>query len=62
MELQTKISGNLDLYPRGHDARFTEIKVEFDKKKQELTAVNINIIYEGIDLSKFRDDVDVRKS
>ncbi len=38
-----------------------EIKVEFDKKIQELTAVNINIVYEGIDLSKFRDDVDVQK-
>jgi TetR/AcrR family transcriptional regulator len=38
-----------------------EIKVELDKKIQELTAVNINIVYEGIDLSKFRDDVDVQK-
>ncbi|MEH7113597.1 TetR/AcrR family transcriptional regulator [Neobacillus niacini] len=38
-----------------------EIKVELDKKIQELNAVNINLVYEGINLSKFRDDVDVQK-
>ncbi|MEH7248382.1 TetR/AcrR family transcriptional regulator [Neobacillus niacini] len=38
-----------------------EIKVELDKKIQELNAVNIGAVYEGIDLSKFRDDVDVQK-
>ncbi|MEH7272027.1 TetR/AcrR family transcriptional regulator [Neobacillus vireti] len=38
-----------------------EIKLEFDKKKQELNAINTEIIFEGIDLSKFRDDLDVKK-
>lgn len=38
-----------------------EIKEELDKMKQELTAINIEKVYEGIDLSKFRDDVDIQK-
>jgi TetR/AcrR family transcriptional regulator len=38
-----------------------EIKVEFDKKKAELTHINIEKAYEGIDYSKFRDDVDLTK-
>jgi TetR/AcrR family transcriptional regulator len=38
-----------------------EIKVEFDKKKTELTHINIEKAYEGIDYSKFRDDVDLNK-
>lgn len=38
-----------------------EIKVEFDKKKSELTHINIEKVYEGIDYSKFRDDVDLTK-
>ena len=38
-----------------------EIKVEFDKKKTELTHINIEKVYEGIDYSKFREDVDLKK-
>jgi TetR/AcrR family transcriptional regulator len=38
-----------------------EIKVEFDKKKAELTHINIEKAYEGIDYSKFRDDADLTK-
>jgi TetR/AcrR family transcriptional regulator len=38
-----------------------EIKVEFEKKKTELTHINIEKVYEGIDFSKFRDDIDVEK-
>ncbi|MEH7074524.1 TetR/AcrR family transcriptional regulator [Neobacillus drentensis] len=38
-----------------------EIKVEFDKKKAELTHINIEKAYEGIDFSKFREDVDLKK-
>lgn len=38
-----------------------EIKVEFDQKKTELTHINIEKVYDGIDFSKFRDDVDVQK-
>lgn len=38
-----------------------ELKEEFKKKKQELTKINIEKAYEGIDLSRFREDVDVQK-
>ena len=38
-----------------------EIKVEFEKRMKELNDTNISKIYEGIDMSKFRDDVDVQK-
>ena len=38
-----------------------EIKLEFDKKKTELTHINLEKVYEGIDFSKFRDDVDLAK-
>ena len=61
VELQTKYPDILTFIQEAFMQDSAEIKVEFDKKKQELTAVNINIIYEGIDLSKFRDDVDVQK-
>ncbi|MEH7303567.1 TetR/AcrR family transcriptional regulator [Neobacillus drentensis] len=39
----------------------TEIKIEFDKKKAELTHINMEKVYEGIDFSKFREDVDLTK-
>ncbi|MEH6904489.1 TetR/AcrR family transcriptional regulator [Neobacillus drentensis] len=38
-----------------------EIKFEFDKKKTEITHINIEKAYEGIDYTKFRDDVDLTK-
>jgi len=38
-----------------------EIKVEFDRKKSELTQINMEKAYKGIDFSKFRDDVDLTK-
>lgn len=38
-----------------------ELKVEFEKRRQELTKINTEKVYEGIDLSRFRDDVDVQK-
>jgi TetR/AcrR family transcriptional regulator len=60
-ELQTQYPDILTFIQEAMMQESAEIKVEFDKKIQELTAVNINIIYEGIDLSKFRDDVDVQK-
>lgn len=38
------------------------LKMELDERKKELTAVNMNKIFEGINFSKFRDDVDVLKA
>jgi TetR/AcrR family transcriptional regulator len=61
MDLQTKYPDILTFIQEVFMQDSPEIKDEFDKKKQELNAVNIGIIYDGIDLSKFRDDVDVQK-
>ena len=38
-----------------------EVKIEVDKKIKELNDVNIGKVYEGIDFSKFRDDMDIKK-
>jgi TetR/AcrR family transcriptional regulator len=61
MDLQTKYPDILNYIQEAFMQDSPDIKEEFDKKKQELTAVNIGIIYDGIDLSKFRDDVDPHK-
>ncbi|MDM5329601.1 TetR/AcrR family transcriptional regulator [Neobacillus sp. CF12] len=61
MDLQTKYPEILTFIQEAFMQDSPEIKDEFDKKKQELNAVNIRIIYDGIDLSKFREDVDVQK-
>jgi TetR/AcrR family transcriptional regulator len=61
MDLQTKYPEILTFIQEAFMQDSPEIKDEFDKKKQELNADNIGIIYDGIDLSKFRDDVDVQK-
>ncbi|WHY00670.1 TetR/AcrR family transcriptional regulator [Neobacillus sp. DY30] len=61
MDLQTKYPEILTFIQEAFMQDSPEIKDEFDKKKQELNAVNTGIIYDGIDLSKFRDDVDVQK-
>jgi len=61
MDLQSKYPEILTFIQEAFMQDSPEIKVEFDKKKQELNAINIGIIYDGIDLSKFRDDVDPQK-
>jgi TetR/AcrR family transcriptional regulator len=61
MDLQMKYPDILNFIQEAFMQDSPDIKEEFDKKKQELTAVNIGIIYDGIDLSKFRDDVDPQK-
>jgi TetR/AcrR family transcriptional regulator len=38
-----------------------EIKQEMEEKKRELIHLNIIKVYEGVDYSKFRDDVDLQK-
>lgn len=38
-----------------------EVKVELEKKIKELNEINISKVYEGIDYSKFRDDMDITK-
>ncbi|WP_419954919.1 TetR/AcrR family transcriptional regulator [Neobacillus niacini] len=61
MDLQTKYPEILTFIQEAFMQDSPDIKDEFDKKKQELNSVNAGIIYDGIDLSKFRDDVDVQK-
>jgi TetR/AcrR family transcriptional regulator len=61
MDLQQQYPDILTFIQEAFIQDSPEIKDEFDKKKMELNAVNIGIIYDGIDLSKFRDDVDVQK-
>jgi TetR/AcrR family transcriptional regulator len=61
MDLQTKYPDILTFIQEAFIQDSAEIKEEFDKKKQELNAVNAGIIYDGIDLSKFREDVDAQK-
>ncbi|WP_413305031.1 TetR/AcrR family transcriptional regulator [Bacillus sp. 1P10SD] len=38
-----------------------DIQAEMQKKVRELNHINIGKIYEGIDVSKFRDDIDIQK-
>ncbi|PLS03408.1 TetR/AcrR family transcriptional regulator [Neobacillus cucumis] len=38
-----------------------DIKAEIEKKVKELNEINFGKIYEGIDLTKFRDDIDIQK-
>jgi len=38
-----------------------EVKMEVDKKIKELNEINIGKVYEGIDFSKFRNDMDIKK-
>lgn len=39
-----------------------EVKMEVDKKIKELNEVNLGKVYEGIDFSKFRNDMDIKRS
>jgi TetR/AcrR family transcriptional regulator len=61
MDLQQQYPDILTFIQEAFMQDSPEIKDEFDKKKLELNAINIGIIYDGIDISKFRDDVDVQK-
>ncbi|MBI0578211.1 TetR/AcrR family transcriptional regulator [Neobacillus cucumis] len=39
----------------------SEIKIEIEKKVKQLNHINFGKIYEGIDFSKFRSDMDIQK-
>ncbi|NRD77272.1 TetR/AcrR family transcriptional regulator [Bacillus sp. BRMEA1] len=38
-----------------------EVKAELEKRIKEMNDINFGKIYEGIDISKFRDDMDIQK-
>lgn len=61
MELLTKYPDIFKFIQDAYMEDSTEIKVELEKKIKGLNDTNIGKIYEGIDVSKFRDDVDVQK-
>jgi hypothetical protein len=61
MELQTQYP---DIFKFLEEAAFEdspEMKAELGKKIKELSDINFGKIYEGIDFSKFRDDMDIQK-
>lgn len=37
-----------------------DIRPELEKRKREMTSINLGKFFEGIDFSKFRDDVDIK--
>ncbi|OLS41287.1 TetR/AcrR family transcriptional regulator [Bacillus sp. MRMR6] len=39
-----------------------EVKAELDKRKKEFTDINVNRIYEGIDVTKFKEEMDITKA
>jgi TetR/AcrR family transcriptional regulator len=39
-----------------------EVKVELDKRKKEFTDINVNRVYEGIDVTKFKKEMDITKA
>ncbi|MFJ5717105.1 TetR/AcrR family transcriptional regulator [Neobacillus sp. NPDC093127] len=61
MELLSQYPDIFKFIEEAYFEESTVIKVELGKRIKELTDINFGKIYEGIDLSKFRDDVDVKK-
>ncbi|MBS4212484.1 TetR/AcrR family transcriptional regulator [Neobacillus rhizophilus] len=61
MDLLTQYPDLFNFMQEGLMEDSAEIKVEMEKKKKELIDINFGKVYEGIDLSKFRDDVDIQK-
>jgi TetR/AcrR family transcriptional regulator len=39
-----------------------DIKPELEKKKEDVLEINIHKIYHGIDMTKFRDDIDIQRA
>lgn len=61
MELLTKYPDILNFIQEAYMEDSSEIKAEVEKKIKELNKINMGKVYEGIDISKFRDDVDLEK-
>lgn len=62
MELLKKFPDIFHFLEAAYMEDSTAVKMEVDGRKKELTAVNMNKIFEGIDFSEFREDVDVAKA
>ncbi len=61
MELLAQYPGIFKFIEVAYLDESKEIKIEVDNKTKQLTEINIGKIYEGIDFSKFRDDIDSQK-
>lgn len=61
MELLAIYPGLFKFIEEAYMEDAAEVKAEVDKKIKELNGINIGKVYDGIDLSKFRDDMDMKK-
>jgi TetR/AcrR family transcriptional regulator len=61
MELLNKYPDIFKFIEEAYFEDSLEVKAELEKKIKELNDINIGKIYEGIDISKFREDMDIKK-
>ncbi|MFJ7725920.1 TetR/AcrR family transcriptional regulator [Neobacillus sp. NPDC097160] len=61
MELLTTYPDLFKFIEEAYMEDSTEVKVEVDKRVKEWNDANFGKAYEGIDFSKFRDDMDIKK-
>jgi TetR/AcrR family transcriptional regulator len=61
MELMAKYPDIFKFIEEAYLDDSPEIKAEIGKMVKEMNDINIGKIYEGIDVSKFRDDIDIHK-
>lgn len=61
MELLNKYPSLFKFMEAAYFEESNQIKAELEKKIKQLTDINFGKIYEGIDLSKFREDIDLTK-
>lgn len=61
IELQNKYPDIFRFFEKAALEDSTEVKAELEKKIMEHNNSNIGKIYEGFDVSKFRDDMDIQK-
>lgn len=61
MELSAKYPDIFKFIQESFLEESADLKEEIEKKKQELTKINFEKVYSGIDLSRFREDVDIQK-
>ncbi|ULT56985.1 TetR/AcrR family transcriptional regulator [Neobacillus drentensis] len=61
MDLLAKYPDIFKLIEEAYMDDADDIRTEIEKKVKALNEINFGKIYEGIDLSKFRDDVDIQK-
>ncbi|WML58320.1 TetR/AcrR family transcriptional regulator [Neobacillus sp. PS2-9] len=61
MELLAQYPDLFNFVEKAYMDDAADIQAEMQKKVRELNHINIGKIYEGIDISKFRDDIDIQK-